>query len=640
MGSARTGGMRPQHTWTHAYLPFSVLILLLTSDCVNCSGGTGIAPLQDDSVALDLFSSSGEYKPFITAEAEPRIKQLTKRQAFRNLRSTECKLDCSNVKRRPVCGSDGITYSSRCEIRRVKQCEGVNVKVKKKGECVGPGSKTGLSRCQQEREEARAVARRPTVGIFIPSCNKDGTYAEIQCHAATGYCWCATKLGKPITGTSLSEKKPDCKAKPKHGKSNKRGKRRGCSQTDRTTFNRNLIEVFTAEYNRTVNKSLLTTAAPPGQPSGNPADAVLDTPDKRVVEWKFSQLDKNSDNKLRKKEVRALKRLVKKLIKPRACAKNFVNYCDLDQDKKIIRREWSSCLGVTINRVSVLKSQAFKSFGLSTLLRPSNSDDTVEERLNPASSRASPGVLQVGPSLGNRQLNPSRTLITPEPSKTDNTEELRSCLEEREIAIKMDREDPEGKIFIPSCSKDGIYTKAQCHTSTEYCWCVDEKTGKPKPGTSTYKVKPNCDMVEERRMKGCPHSQKRRFVKDLVDHLTEEMDRSSGAPAGSSTGVRDKAFYEKVVRWKLTSMDKNGNEMLERKEWKDFKKNMRKTVGKKKSMRKCARNFLRYCDADKNKRISVDEWIDCTGVNRNMYSLPPNPKRKGPNPFSKYLRES
>lgn len=73
------------------------------------------------------------------------------------------------------------------------------------------GSKTGLSRCQQEREEARAVARRPTVGIFIPSCNKDGTYAEIQCHAATGYCWCATKLGKPITGTSLSEKKPDCK---------------------------------------------------------------------------------------------------------------------------------------------------------------------------------------------------------------------------------------------------------------------------------------------------------------------------------------------------------------------------------------------------------------------------------------------
>lgn len=56
--------------------------------------------------------------------------------------------------------------------------------------------------------------------------------------------------------------------------------------------------------------------------------------------------------------------------------------------------------------------------------------------------------------------------------------------------------------------------------------------------------------------------------------------------------------------------------MLERKEWKDFKKKMRKTVGKKKSLRKCARNFLRYCDADKNKRISVDEWIDCTGVNR------------------------
>lgn len=34
---------------------------------------------------------------------------------------------------------------------------------------------------------------------------------EIQCHAATSFCWCVTKEGRPISGTSLQGKKPSCK---------------------------------------------------------------------------------------------------------------------------------------------------------------------------------------------------------------------------------------------------------------------------------------------------------------------------------------------------------------------------------------------------------------------------------------------
>lgn len=70
---------------------------------------------------------------------------------------------------------------------------------------------------------------------------------------------------------------------------------------------------------------------------------------KRVAEWKFSELDKNKDNKLRRKEVRTLKRMVKKVIKPRACAKTFISYCDFDQNKRIEREEWTLCLGVDID---------------------------------------------------------------------------------------------------------------------------------------------------------------------------------------------------------------------------------------------------------------------------------------------------
>lgn len=74
------------------------------------------------------------------------------------------------------------------------------------------------TKCMQEREEAQAIARKPTVGIFIPECRLDGSYSETQCHAATGYCWCVTNDGKPIAGTSISGKRPSCKRKSTRGK--------------------------------------------------------------------------------------------------------------------------------------------------------------------------------------------------------------------------------------------------------------------------------------------------------------------------------------------------------------------------------------------------------------------------------------
>ena len=77
-------------------------------------------------------------------------------------------------------------------------------------------------------------------------------------------------------------------------------------------------------------------------------DPVIDTLDKSVVEWKFSQYDKDFDNQLSLREVKSLRRLVKKFIKPRACAKTFLKYCDSDHNKFIERGEWSLCLGVDI----------------------------------------------------------------------------------------------------------------------------------------------------------------------------------------------------------------------------------------------------------------------------------------------------
>lgn len=78
-------------------------------------------------------------------------------------------------------------------------------------------------------------------------------------------------------------------------------------------------------------------------------DGVTETAERRVMEWKFDQLDKNNDGQLIRREFRVLRRLVRKVVKPKRCTKNFPRLCDTDQDRKISRSEWSVCLGIGIN---------------------------------------------------------------------------------------------------------------------------------------------------------------------------------------------------------------------------------------------------------------------------------------------------
>lgn len=58
--------------------------------------------------------------------------------------------------------------------------------------------------CIQERMNALSYNRMP--GRFVPKCNKDGSYADMQCHSATGYCWCSDELGREIPETRVRGK--------------------------------------------------------------------------------------------------------------------------------------------------------------------------------------------------------------------------------------------------------------------------------------------------------------------------------------------------------------------------------------------------------------------------------------------------
>lgn len=49
--------------------------------------------------------------------------------------SSQCLASCQGVKHRPVCASDGVTYSSKCELRGVRECEKMELRVVSKGRC-------------------------------------------------------------------------------------------------------------------------------------------------------------------------------------------------------------------------------------------------------------------------------------------------------------------------------------------------------------------------------------------------------------------------------------------------------------------------------------------------------------------------
>ena len=65
--------------------------------------------------------------------------------------------------------------------------------------------------CEKERDRiVQESNRRPLVGKYIPQCdNNGGKYHKMQCHGATGFCWCVDSDEKEVAKTRV-QGKPDC----------------------------------------------------------------------------------------------------------------------------------------------------------------------------------------------------------------------------------------------------------------------------------------------------------------------------------------------------------------------------------------------------------------------------------------------
>ncbi|XP_052341358.1 SPARC-related modular calcium-binding protein 1 isoform X7 [Oncorhynchus keta] len=148
-------------------------------------------------------------------------------------RETHCGIICSRTQGKPVCGSDGRSYDTGCDLQRAR-CKDRSLTLAHRGRCRGKNSVRidqlpvvpaptsvsegknleledgGQSKCRLERNQALEQAKRPQESIFIPECNEDGTFAQVQCHTLTGYCWCVTTDGKPVSGSSVHNRTPVC----------------------------------------------------------------------------------------------------------------------------------------------------------------------------------------------------------------------------------------------------------------------------------------------------------------------------------------------------------------------------------------------------------------------------------------------
>ncbi|EMP40928.1 SPARC-related modular calcium-binding protein 1 [Chelonia mydas] len=122
-------------------------------------------------------------------------------------RDPQCNLHCSRSQSKPLCASDGRTYESMCDYQRAK-CRDSGLSVVHRGRC----KDAGQSKCRLERAQALEQAKKPQEAVFIPECNEDGSFTQVQCHTYTGYCWCVTPDGKPISGSSVQNKTPVCSA--------------------------------------------------------------------------------------------------------------------------------------------------------------------------------------------------------------------------------------------------------------------------------------------------------------------------------------------------------------------------------------------------------------------------------------------
>jgi len=513
------------------------------------------------------------------------------------------------------------------------------VKFRHRGHC---HSEADGSRCLEEKRSALKTGDESGIPIFVPTCNEDGSYKQVQCHKGTGYCWCVTETGKPVPGSSVRNSKPLChllhvtgrfrRGKGKKGRKGERGRRNVCTQADRTAFSNNLIEMVSTEHANMFGAR--------GRPNGT----ILGNAKKEVAEWKFAQLDENRDGILKRRELKIFREEIKKVLRPRRCGRSFTRYCDQDSNRKISRQEWKSCIGIEENI----------SFNLFSKLR-SEEDEEKRERerkhkedadIHHSMKSTSIMGLQQQDEAARPSLYTRQYAVDTKDKQEKTINEKVDCETARIEAAREAVAVSEG-LFIPECDRAGNYLPVQCYKSEGYCWCVEPSSGRPIPGTSTRNTRPSCSINSHKKVtapprewKKCGGGKRDLFLAKLFEWMTLSVANSTVPYMLNSEP--DLTLNQRVAKWQFIALDRNRNGYLEKREVKRWKKSMKNVPG----LTLCGKRINQHCDADRDTRISQTEWTICLGVAKvhledegfSPTPLRPVGKRRGPNPLKTWLK--
>lgn len=480
--------------------------------------------------------------------------------------NSDCALIC-NAKdfSRPVCGSDGATYQSKCILRLKKCTSGKKLYVEYNGSCRAPPS------CAEERKRVlKSIKERHLlrVGIFIPDCDSDGSYSEIQCSQNKRLCWCVDKYGVEVDDTRVIGKRPDCRHRRGNPSSSKERYAarilKGCSKDNRVSFNKKVMASFKKEMARLSGKK-----------------GKLNS--KGIAEWKMSELDADDNDLLNHKEVRMLIRKFKRTYSPRKCGKTFFYYCDENHNFGISKNEWLTCLGIQETQDS---PQCF------------NQQTRAKEE---------------------QTKNPSSTVFVPSCNK-DGTYKTVQCEKVSKycwcVHQVTGRNIPNTSVqnARPDCSKPARKirpTSAPASLSIKHMTLRRPLT---LPKLSTREVKGT-----GRKVKECDDATWRRFRDELVKMLRLELESLTNTRLrGNSTRDRDLFWAVSgrlpdtlIAAWKYSQLDVDRDRMI--REGELFSSQMKKMFGNIRRGRKCSKKLAVSCDFDHNGGLSLEEWRKCLG---------------------------
>uniref|UniRef100_A0A3B4X0J8 Thyroglobulin type-1 domain-containing protein n=1 Tax=Seriola lalandi dorsalis TaxID=1841481 RepID=A0A3B4X0J8_SERLL len=198
-----------------------------------------------------------------------------------------------------------------------------------------------------ERERASLLSQMHSAWQeerFIPECTADGRYSPVQCHTATGYCWCVrVDSGRPLSGTSARRLKLV---------STKSLTLWVCSGLCLSTRSANAppsnapSPFSNTPSSTTPSSSSSSSSSPLNVAPSTTLEAVDSSRPEEVLQWHFSQLDVDSSGVLSEREARPLRQFLRRRLKPRRCAKKFAQYCDRDGDRGLTLEELRVCLGL------------------------------------------------------------------------------------------------------------------------------------------------------------------------------------------------------------------------------------------------------------------------------------------------------